>query len=143
MPWKLYRVQDPDRPAFVVAKDYQDAVNRWQQNLAKESGETDPSVVGQPSGVEFLTDYAELVLPANGKDQGEALDAKKGEDEVGSPGLWSVGFNPTPLPTEELVSKLCPDHDGLAVDATERVLVKGYFRCHVCKRTWLCSRWGK
>lgn len=60
-PWNLYRVQDADRSAFVVARSYQDAIDRWKGTLVAAGLSLDE--IDDPGGVEFLTDYIELVLP--------------------------------------------------------------------------------
>ena len=63
---KLYHVQDHDRPMWVVAESYQDAVDRWKEKIAEENPEDCPTKddVEDPQGVQFVCDDDELLLPA-------------------------------------------------------------------------------
>jgi hypothetical protein len=62
----LYQVQDDDRPMFVVARDFGDAVRRWQAQIAKENEGCDGE---QPKGVSVIAEnsdveaYPDLLLP--------------------------------------------------------------------------------
>jgi hypothetical protein len=54
----LYQVQDPDRPLYVVAKDFGDAVRKWQRIISDENnGDT-----GDPQGVVLLCKDDEIVI---------------------------------------------------------------------------------
>jgi hypothetical protein len=55
----LFHIQDTDRPAFVVANGYQEAVAKWQRAIAKES---EIELVDPPRGVTMLCDDDELII---------------------------------------------------------------------------------
>lgn len=62
----LYHVQDSDRPMYVVADGWQDAVDRWRAQIAAENPDSDCSE-DQPDGVTLVAkgggDYPGLLLP--------------------------------------------------------------------------------
>ena len=55
----LFHVQDSDRPAYVVAKTYSEAVSKWQHAV---SAENDGEYAGNPSGISLLCDDDELIV---------------------------------------------------------------------------------
>jgi len=57
----LYHVQDDDRPAFVVAEDYAEAINKWTQAVALEE-DLDPESIDDPLGIALICDTDQLIL---------------------------------------------------------------------------------
>jgi hypothetical protein len=54
----LFRIQDTDRPAFVLATDFHEAIEKWQAAVAAENdGE-----IFIPQGVEILAPDTELII---------------------------------------------------------------------------------
>lgn len=54
----LFHVQDSDRPLWVVAKDYVDALESWREQIIHENeGE-----VSEPQGVQHVCDDDELLI---------------------------------------------------------------------------------
>lgn len=59
---KLFHVQDSDRPMFVVAESFQDAVDRWEA-LVREENHTPPNEkIEPPSGIAFICDENDLLI---------------------------------------------------------------------------------
>lgn len=58
----LYHVQDSDRPLYVVAKDFGDAVKKWQHVIYNENGPFDEGENNNPQGVYLICDDDELVI---------------------------------------------------------------------------------
>jgi hypothetical protein len=54
----LYQVQDSDRPLWVVAKDWQDALAQWKAVIAAENDGDD----AEPQGIQHVCDNDELVM---------------------------------------------------------------------------------
>lgn len=54
----LFHVDDPDRPAWVVAENYADAVRLWELVVAEENG---GDVGDTPRGVTYVCGDAELI----------------------------------------------------------------------------------
>lgn len=63
--YKLYHVQDSDGPMWVAAKDYTQAIARWKQVVAAESGEPLEDI-DEPAGVTLICEADELLLPPIG-----------------------------------------------------------------------------
>lgn len=57
----LYHVQDPDRPLWVVAKNYQDAIDKWKRVIAVENDD-DLDAVDDPQGIAHICDDNELII---------------------------------------------------------------------------------
>lgn len=57
----LYHVQDNDRPAFVVAFGYPEALQKWRIMVAKENDEPADDVT-DPKGISFVCGNDELIL---------------------------------------------------------------------------------
>lgn len=57
----LYYVQDSDRPLYVVAADFGQAVRKWQGLIAQEN-EIPADEAGSPEGVHHLCDGDELLI---------------------------------------------------------------------------------
>lgn len=55
----LFYVQDDDRPLFVVADDFSEAIRKWQNIVRDENDGDDP---GLPRGVTSLAEDDELVV---------------------------------------------------------------------------------
>lgn len=64
MKYNLFLVQDADRPVYVVASTFDEAIKRWTF-LMSEENDCMPSEVGRPTGVQFVADgdLGELLLP--------------------------------------------------------------------------------
>ena len=54
-------VQDSDRPLYVVASDYQDALSRWGKLVAAENDCT-PEDLEPPLGIQLIAGGDELIL---------------------------------------------------------------------------------
>ena len=61
MSTKLFRVQDADRPAYVLATDWTQALSKWQQQIIDENPEEDCSDT-EPDGIALVADADELIL---------------------------------------------------------------------------------
>jgi hypothetical protein len=57
----LYHVQDSDRPLWVVADNYGQAVDRWTAVIADENNML-PAEVAAPQGIHHICDDDELLL---------------------------------------------------------------------------------
>jgi len=57
---KLFNIQDSDRPMWIIATDFGDAVYRWKQKIADEN---DMAIeqVDEPQGCQFVCDEDELL----------------------------------------------------------------------------------
>ena len=56
----LYHVQDADRPMWVIASDYGNAVLKWKALVAEENNESIGEVV-DPQGVSFVCEEIDLI----------------------------------------------------------------------------------
>jgi hypothetical protein len=85
----LFRVQDDDRPLYVLAPHFSDAVDLWREVRAIEEGEPFEEVA-PPRGVEFLADADDIVtrpapepyIPGGGKDAEEAERWRKAHQRL-------------------------------------------------------------
>lgn len=59
----LYHVQDDDRPMFVVAKDWQHALDQWRALVRQENNMGKDEAV-EPDGIQRLCDANEVLLPS-------------------------------------------------------------------------------
>lgn len=57
---KLFHIQDSDRPIWVVATDWQDALNKWRKLIVEENGDDEASA--NPDGIEWVCDSNELLI---------------------------------------------------------------------------------
>jgi hypothetical protein len=57
---KLYLIQDSDRPCYVIAHDWQDALGKWKIQIAKEN-DCPPHEVEDPKGISFIAEGNELL----------------------------------------------------------------------------------
>lgn len=55
----LFQIQDDDRPGFVVAKDYAEAIKKWSAAVLKENEDVD---TGPPRGVSIVCDDRDLIV---------------------------------------------------------------------------------
>lgn len=60
---KLYLVQDDERPLYVAAENYGEAVERWQRQIAEECCTAADEVVEQPSRVDLIAEEDEIMWP--------------------------------------------------------------------------------
>jgi len=60
----LFHIQDSDRPVWVVADSYQQAVDKWQKALYSESPDDykDSEDVGLPQGIQYVCSDDELII---------------------------------------------------------------------------------
>lgn len=59
----LYLVQDDDRPLYVLAQDWNDALRGWQLRIRRENDmEADEDC--QPTGIQLVARHDEIVLPS-------------------------------------------------------------------------------
>lgn len=59
----LYYIQDADRPMWVVAIDWQDALDKWKAKIREENeGECD-----EPEGIQLVCESDDLLLPEGAK----------------------------------------------------------------------------
>lgn len=58
----LYHIQDCDRPMYVAADSWLDAINRWKVNIAVENEESSDDVE-EPEGIVLVAKEVELILP--------------------------------------------------------------------------------
>lgn len=57
----LYRVQDSDRPMFVIAQNFQEAIEKWADVIRHENNlPTTEEVL--PEGVNRLCDHHDLIV---------------------------------------------------------------------------------
>lgn len=68
----LFHVQDPDRPMYVVAATYGEAVDRYLRLVADEN-ELPVKDCDLPQGVQFVCDDEDLLLP-DGSGSGRRID---------------------------------------------------------------------
>jgi hypothetical protein len=54
----LFHVQDSDRPLWVVAKDWSDAIQQWKQQIAHEND----GDISEPQGVQYVCDNDDLLI---------------------------------------------------------------------------------
>ena len=55
----LYHVQDSDRPCWVVAASWNDALAQWRTLIAKENDDSDDA---DPQGIAYVCDNDELII---------------------------------------------------------------------------------
>lgn len=54
----LFHVQDNDRPMYVVADNWQDAISRWQKVIEEEN---EGCAAEQPTGIVFVCTDNDLI----------------------------------------------------------------------------------
>ena len=57
----LYLIQDDDRPCYVVARGWMDAIEKWEWVMAQEN-EITPEEVESPNGIQLICEASELIL---------------------------------------------------------------------------------
>lgn len=57
---KLYLIQDQDRPCYVVAYDWADALEKWKLQMGREN-DIPPTEVEEPQGISFVCGGEELI----------------------------------------------------------------------------------
>lgn len=55
----LFHVQDDDRPGYVVANDYAEAIRKWSAAVLRENDDVD---TGPPRGVSIVCDDRDLIV---------------------------------------------------------------------------------
>jgi len=56
----LFLVQDADRPMWVIAESYAEAVRKWRELIAEENGLAEVDVDG-PTGIQHICDDDEFI----------------------------------------------------------------------------------
>lgn len=103
---RLFHVQDADRPAYVVATDWQHALSAWQEMVRDEDGEPRPHAHEyDPDGIALVCDDTELIV-----DMQEATMPEQTAEQLRRIvlGLWCYDCNAPASPE-------CPndaDHSG-------------------------------
>lgn len=59
---KLFLVQDADRPAYIIAENYDRALAAWNSQIAKENHMDDANDVDPPSGIQMVADRSDLII---------------------------------------------------------------------------------
>jgi len=57
----LFLVQDNDRPMWVVARSWAEAIEKWQSFVGQEN-DLGAATVNQPTGVQLVCEDDELIL---------------------------------------------------------------------------------
>jgi hypothetical protein len=57
---RLFHVQDSDRPMYVVASDWKDAIDKWKDCVAHEN-DMEPRDVDEPLGIHMVCDDDDLI----------------------------------------------------------------------------------
>jgi len=57
----LYYVQDSDRPLFVLAKTYEEALDKWRDVICKEN-DCGINEVEPPNGISLVAEYDEVLV---------------------------------------------------------------------------------
>ena len=57
----LYHIQDQDRPMYVVAKDWQEALNKWKRVVGAEIGIPPDDETMEPDGIALFATHKELI----------------------------------------------------------------------------------
>lgn len=58
---KLFHVQDADRPMYVVAKGWEDALSKWRRVIRAENPDLEPDEPIDPAGVALVCDEDDLI----------------------------------------------------------------------------------
>ena len=58
---KLFHVQDSDRPMYVVAFTYDDALSKWRRFVAREDDCGEGEIV-PPDGIAFIAESDDLLI---------------------------------------------------------------------------------
>lgn len=61
----LFHVKDGDRPMFVIAADWQAALEAWRALIRKENPDEPADWSPDPQGIDFVAEGDELLLPPN------------------------------------------------------------------------------
>jgi len=64
---KLFHVKDSDRPMFVVAADWQDALQLWKAKIEEENPRPEDVmasdwVIEEPQGIDFVAGADDLLI---------------------------------------------------------------------------------
>lgn len=59
----LFHVQDVDRPLYVLARNYEEALRVWRDVIAIENDITDDAESEQPQGIHYLAGPDEIAAP--------------------------------------------------------------------------------
>lgn len=63
----LYEVQDSDRPMYVVAKSWADAIDRWKAEIEIENGMksgTFATEMPEPDGIRLVCANTDMAMPS-------------------------------------------------------------------------------
>ena len=59
---KLFHVQDSDCPKYILAADWQHALQRWRDWLAKDDPSNTEVDQADPHGIQFIADEGDLIV---------------------------------------------------------------------------------
>lgn len=96
----LYEVQDDDRPFYVVALSWQDALKKWQEKIIEENPDEDwegDDPDPQPEGIRLMTSGCVELLVDSDVDRQKTID-KQGELLRGIRALVGYSGNVYDLP---------------------------------------------
>jgi len=65
----LFHVQDNERPAYVIAKDYGEACSKWKMAIAKENDIDPQEIIDEPMGIAYLSDDTDLIVENDWKEK--------------------------------------------------------------------------
>jgi hypothetical protein len=57
----LYQVQDADRPMYVIARNWQGALELWRRQIRKENDMRDDEEC-EPMGISLVADYHDILM---------------------------------------------------------------------------------
>src|SRR6266576_4893324 len=66
----LYHVQDSDRPMWVIASNWTEAVHLWKMHVAAENDQT-PVDVPECQGIQLICEANELISSDNGASENQ------------------------------------------------------------------------
>ncbi len=59
--YQLYMIQDDDRPMWVIARGWQDALKRWQEWIREEDPPSWEDEDPQPNGIQLIAEKDDLI----------------------------------------------------------------------------------
>jgi hypothetical protein len=77
---RLFHVRDSDRPMWVIARDWHQALQEWQEQIRREN-EGDPlDGPADPDGIDYVCDADDLLLPSQPIDDDLAKARELGQE---------------------------------------------------------------
>jgi hypothetical protein len=59
----LYMIQDNERPMWVIARDYNDALRLWESRVREENDMAKDEAVDPPQGIQHICEQGDLIWP--------------------------------------------------------------------------------